>query len=39
MPPAQASNDEALKLLSEAKNPLMDVVKVAALAQSVDELK
>lgn len=39
MPPAQASIDEALKLLSEAKNPLMVVGKGAALAQAEDELK
>ena len=39
MPPAQASIDEALKLLSEAKNPLMLVGKGAALAQAEDELK
>ena len=34
MPPAQSSVDEALKLLSEAKNPLMLVGKGAALAQA-----
>ncbi len=39
MPPAQASIDEALKLLSEAKNPLMLVGKGAALAQAEDELR
>ncbi len=39
MPPAQASIDEALKLLSEAKNPLMVVGKGAALAQAEEELK
>ena len=39
MPPAQASIDEALKLLSEAKNPLMLVGKGAALAQAEDELQ
>lgn len=39
MPPAQASIDEALKLLSEATNPLMVVGKGAALAQAEDELK
>lgn len=39
MPPAQTSIDEALKLLSEAKNPLMVVGKGAALAQAEDELK
>lgn len=39
MPPVQASIDEALKLLSEAKNPLMVVGKGAALAQAEDELK
>ena len=39
MPPAQSSVDEALKLLSEAKNPLMLVGKGAALAQAEDELR
>ena len=39
MPPAQASIDNALKLLSEAKNPLMIVGKGAALAQAEDELR
>lgn len=39
MPPAQASIDQALKLLSEAKNPLMVIGKGAALAQAEDEVR
>lgn len=39
MPPAQASVDEALKMLSEAKNPLMVIGKGAALAQAENEIQ